>query len=136
MFGSYPYPPTFLISHLHENILMFRKSPGHPIHPSKFKEESKITKQEWVEYTSSLWQFNPETRESRYNNGHPAPFPLELPKRIIKMWSFIQDVILDPFMGSGTTAVAAKELKRNYIGIETHSQYCKIAEERLAQGVL
>jgi len=136
MFGSYPYPPTFLISKQHENILFFRKSPGFKIPISRQKEESLITKQEWVQYTNSLWEFNPETHESQYQLSHPAVFPTELPYRCIKLWSFIADTIFDPFIGSGTTATVAKGLKRNFIGIEINPDYCKIAEERLSQGVL
>jgi site-specific DNA-methyltransferase (adenine-specific) len=69
-------------------------------------------------------------------NEHPAPFPQELPARLINLLSFEGELILDPFLGSGTTARAAKDLRRNFIGIEINPDYCKIAEERLAQGVL
>lgn len=132
LFGSYPYPPTFYITRLHENILMFRKEPGYHIDVPKEKEYSKVTKSEWITGTDSIWTFQPEFKAP----DHPAPYPVELPSRCIKLWSFVNDIIFDPFVGSGTTAVAAKNLKRNYLGIDIHSDYCRIAEERLAQGIL
>ena len=73
-----------------------------------------------------VWEFSQER-----DNNHPAPFPLELPERIIS--STTASVVLDPFMGSGTTAVAARNLKRNYIGIDISRKYCEMAEERLKQ---
>ena len=75
---------------------------------------------------SNVWKMNPERK-----NGHPAPFPLELPERLIRYYSFVGDTVLDPFLGSGTTAVAAKKLGRGYIGIETKQEYIDIAKKRL-----
>lgn len=123
MFGSYPYPPTLIISWLHENILVFRK-PGKAIYTRN--KESKLSQNQWVSITNSVWQFNPKT-----NSEHPAPFPEELPNRIIIGWSFTGDIVLDPFLGSGTTAISAKKLKRNFIGIELNEEYCKLAEAKI-----
>ena len=90
--------------------------------------KSTITKEEFIEYTKSIWSFNAEyaTRV-----GHPAPFPVELPSRCIKLYTFENEVVLDPFMGSGTTAVAALMLKRKFIGYEIDPKYIEIANKRI-----
>lgn len=95
----------------------------------KFKHGiSDITKNEFMEWTNGMWSFR---GESKKKIGHPAPFPVELPKRCIKLFSYVGDVILDPFMGSGTTLVAAKMLKRKSIGIEISRDFCELAFKRL-----
>ena len=109
-----------------EFINIFVKD-GRPEKISKaLKEQSRLNKEEWREYISSIWRFKPEL-----NRRHPAPFPLELPKRLIKLFSFKNDVILDPFMGSGTTAVAAVQSGRHYAGYEINGDYIRMTEERL-----
>ena len=82
---------------------------------------------------TNIWTFNPETK-----NKHPAPFPETLPKKIITYYSYENDLVYDPFMGSGTTAKVAKDLNRNFIGSELSKEYCDIAEARIknAQGLL
>jgi site-specific DNA-methyltransferase (adenine-specific) len=92
--------------------------------------ETDLTKQEFIDWSLALWNFAPETKQK--NIGHNAMFPEELPKRLIKMFSYINATILDPFIGAGTTAVACKKLNRNYIGIELSPEYCKIAEARIS----
>ena len=87
-----------------------------------------ITKDEFIEYSLGVWKFGSESAK-RVN--HPAPFPKELPYRCLKMFSYINDTVLDPFMGSGTTGVACKELNRNFIGIELDEKYFNIAKERI-----
>ena len=107
-----------------EYILIFGKT--------KAREQSgisTITKEEWKEYTNGLWTFAPENKQRAY--GHPAMFPVELPKRLIKMLSYEGDLVLDPFMGIGTTGVACVELKRRFIGIELSEDYYNSAKERL-----
>lgn len=89
---------------------------------------SDITKDEFIEWTNGLWTFS---GESKKKIGHPAPFPIELPRRCIKLFSYINDTILDPFMGSGTTLIAAQLNNRTSIGLEIDSEYCKIAKERV-----
>lgn len=89
-----------------------------------------IEKQEFIDYTKSIWKFATE-RASRVN--HPAPFPVELPRRCIEMYTFAGDVVLDPFNGSGTTCVAAKQSGRTYVGVDLSSEYCQIAKERIKQ---
>ena len=89
---------------------------------------SSITRQEFMDWTNGLWTFN---GESRKRAGHPAPFPVELPRRCIKLFSFVGDTVLDPFMGSGTTLLAAEETGRRGIGIELERRYCESARARL-----
>ena len=90
--------------------------------------QSDITRDEFMAWTNGLWTFGGE-KKSRI--GHPAPFPVELPLRCMKLFSFVGDTILDPFMGSGSTMVAAARCGRNAIGIEIDPQYCAIAKERI-----
>ncbi|MEO0109458.1 MAG: site-specific DNA-methyltransferase [candidate division WOR-3 bacterium] len=87
-----------------------------------------ITKEEFLSWTNGVWNFS---GESKKRVGHPAPFPLELPKRCIKLFSFIGDTVLDPFLGSGTTLIACVLTKRKGIGVEIDENYCKIAKQRL-----
>ncbi|MCX8092754.1 MAG: site-specific DNA-methyltransferase [Candidatus Goldbacteria bacterium] len=89
---------------------------------------SDIDKKEFMAWTNGLWTFS---GESKKRVGHPAPFPIELPKRCIKLFSFIDDVVLDPFMGSGTTLIAAYLNKRYSIGVDIDKSYCKLAYKRL-----
>jgi site-specific DNA-methyltransferase (adenine-specific) len=81
-----------------------------------------------MEATLSVWDIQPE---SARRVGHPAPFPVELAERVIKMYSYREDVVLDPFNGAGTTCVAAKRLGRHYVGIDISPEYCQLAEQRL-----
>ena len=76
----------------------------------------------------SIWNINPEKAKKI---GHPAPFPVELPKKFINLYSFKDDLVLDPFIGSGTTAVASKLMQRNYVGYEINKDFIKIANKRL-----
>ncbi|MDK2876315.1 MAG: hypothetical protein PWQ22_725 [Archaeoglobaceae archaeon] len=89
---------------------------------------SDITREEFIEWTNGLWTFPGENRKKI---GHPAPFPLELPKRCIKLFSFVDDVVLDPFLGSGTTLIACSLLNRRGIGVEVDRKYCELAKNRL-----
>jgi site-specific DNA-methyltransferase (adenine-specific) len=83
-----------------------------------------------MEWTKSVWQMN---TESARRVNHPAPFPVELPRRLIQLYTFAGDVVLDPFMGSGATAIAALDAGRRYVGYELNPEYAQIAEERIAQ---
>ena len=94
-----------------------------------YRAENDITKQEFMEWTKGIWQFN---GESKKRIGHPAPFPKELPKRCIKLFSYIGDVVFDPFLGSGTTAIEAIKNKRNFIGVEIDANYKNLAETRIS----
>lgn len=90
--------------------------------------KSDISKKEFMEWTNGMWTF---MGESKKRVGHPTPFPIELPRRCIKLFSFIDDVVLDPFMGSGTTLLAAYLNNRKAVGIEIDKTYCELAKKRL-----
>jgi len=113
LMGSYPTPRNGIVSIDYEFILIFKKL-GIPKRPDKeIKELSKMTKEEWKTYFAGHWNFGGARQD-----GHIAMFPEELPKRLIKMFAFVGDTVLDPFLGSGTTSLAAKNLGRNSIGYE------------------
>lgn len=128
MFGSFPYPPTTIHTPMTERICVWRKPGSYRKRDKSTKESSRYGKEDWVSCAQDLWEINPET-----NVDHPAPFPIEIPRRILKLWSFMGDVVLDPFIGSGTTALAARNLARSYIGFESKGEYVEIANLRLAQ---
>ena len=124
--GSFPYPRNGIIKIDYEFILIFKK-PGNPPEVKKeLKEASKLTKEEWNEYFSGHWNFNGEKQKE-----HIAMFPEELPERLIKMFSFVGDTVLDPFLGSGTTILAAKRLNRNSIGYEISENFLTIIKEKV-----
>jgi DNA modification methylase len=111
--GSYPYPPNGLVEIDYEFILILKKpGPGKKV-PKEVKETSKLTKEEWKTYFSGHWHFG-----GARQLGHEAMFPEELPRRLIRMFTFEGDTVLDPFLGSGTTVKAALELGRNAVGYE------------------
>lgn len=89
---------------------------------------SDISRDEFIAWTNGVWTFS---GESKNKVGHPAPFPVELPKRCIKLFSFVGDTVLDPFMGSGTTLIACVETQRVGIGVEINKTYCELAKRRL-----
>jgi len=128
--GSYPYPPNGLIEIDYEFILIFKK-PGKNNYDKTKKEKSKLTKEEWKEYFSGHWNFNGEKQIE-----HEAMFPEELPKRLIKMFSFVDDIVLDPFLGSGTTIKAALNLNRNAIGYEINEKFIPIIKEKIGLNTL
>jgi len=124
--GSYPYPPNGMVEIDYEFILIFKK-PGKSLKvPEKIKEESKLSKEEWKEYFYGHWYFGGARQIE-----HEAMFPEELPKRLIKMYTFIGDTVLDPFLGSGTTVKAALNLKRNAIGYEINEKFLDIIKEKI-----
>lgn len=124
--GSFPYPRNGILKIDYEFILIFKKQ-GNPPKPSKeHKELSAMTKEEWNEYFSSHWNFTGAKQDQ-----HLAMFPEELPKRLIKMFSFVGETILDPFLGSGTTALAAKNLDRNSVGYEINPEFITIIANKL-----
>lgn len=91
---------------------------------------SDITKQEFMDWTNGIWSFS---GESKKRVGHPAPFPIELPRRCIKLFSYVGDTVLDPFLGSGSTLIAAYLNKRRGIGVDIDKEYCDLAIKRLKQ---
>lgn len=91
---------------------------------------SDITKKEFMEWTNGLWTFN---GESKKRVGHPAPFPIELPRRCIKLFSYVNDVVLDPFLGSGTTLIASKLNNRQGVGVDIDPEYYTLAIKRITR---
>ena len=124
--GSFPYPRNGILKIDYEFILIFKKL-GNPPKPTlEQKENSIMTKEEWNQYFSSHWNFS-GVKQSE----HIAMFPEELPKRLIKMFSFFGETIFDPFLGSGTTTLAAKNLGRNSIGYEINKEFESVIKEKL-----
>ncbi|MDD3632368.1 MAG: DNA methyltransferase [Candidatus Cloacimonetes bacterium] len=134
-FGTYPYPGGILINNMHEFILEFdkpeKKGYNKYAHLSKEqKEQSKLDKEFWLSIKKSdVWVMKPQA--SGDNRNHIAPFPYELPYRLIKAFSYIGETILDPFVGSGVTLIAAADLKRNGIGYEINPEIAGVAIESL-----
>ena len=126
--GTYLSAKNPVLRDSHEYILIFSKDTF--TRGIKDKMKSTLSKDEFAAFTKSVWSFN---AESATKVGHPAPFPVELPARCIKLYTFEGEVVLDPFMGSGTTAVAALELNRHYVGYDIDPEYIKIAEKRIKE---
>ena len=122
--GSWLSPSNPVIRDIHEYCLVFSKDSM----KNSTKGESTIKKEEFMESTLSIWNISPARAKKI---GHPAPFPVELAKRFINLYSFKDDLILDPFIGSGSTAIAAGLLDRDYIGYELNPEYVEIAKNRL-----
>lgn len=111
---------------VHEYILIFCKDSF--TRPNPQNKKSTISKEEFLEFTKSVWRFSAE-RASRV--GHPAPFPVELPYRLIQLYTFEGDIVIDPFAGVGTTCIAALKTNRRYVAYEIDEEYCKLAEQRI-----
>jgi modification methylase len=126
--GSYPYPRNGIIKIDYEFILLFKKPGDSPKVSKAIKEESKLSVEEWNEYFAGHWNFSGEKQDK-----HLAMFPEELPLRLIRMFSFIGETILDPFIGSGTTSLAAKHLHRNSIGYEINENFLPIIRRKIDQ---
>ena len=124
--GSYPYPRNGILKLDYEFILVFKKLGDAPKPTKEQKERSQMTADEWNTYFAGHWNF-PGIRQ----NGHIAMFPEELPTRLIKMFSFVGETVLDPFLGSGTTSLAAKNTDRNSIGFEINSEFTSVIREKL-----
>ena len=124
--GSFPYPRNGILKIDYEFILIFKKLGKSPKPTLEQKQNSIMTKEEWNQYFSSHWNFS-GVKQSE----HIAMFPEELPKRLIKMFSFVGETIFDPFLGSGTTSLAAKNLDRNSIGYEINKEFEPIIREKL-----
>lgn len=125
--GSWQSASNPILRDTHEYILVFSKG---DYKREKKEKQNTITKDQFIEWTKSIWTMNPESAKKV---GHPAPFPEELPYRLIQLYSFVDDIILDPFMGSGTTAVSALKSDRKFIGYDTDKRYIKLAETRLSR---
>lgn len=124
--GSYPYPRNGILKIDYEFILLFKKHGKSKKVTKEIKEKSRLTNEEWKNYFSGHWNFPGEKQ-----NGHLAMFPEELPTRLIKMFSFFGDTVLDPFLGSGTTSLAAINTCRNSIGYETNTDFESLIKNKL-----
>ncbi len=136
-FGTYPYPGGILINNMHEFILEFDKpqklGANKYAHLTKEqKEQSKLDKDFWLSIKNSdVWVMKPE--KSGQNRIHVAPFPKELPRRLIKAFSYVTETVLDPFLGSGTTCVVAAELGRNGVGYELNPEIARDALREIGE---
>ena len=124
--GSWLSAKNPTLRDVHEYILVFSKDIFKRENPKK--RESTISKEEFLEFTKSVWSF---PAVSARKIGHPAPFPEELPYRCIQLYTFKEEVVLDPFIGSGQTAISAIKTGRYYVGYEINEEYVKLAEKRI-----
>jgi site-specific DNA-methyltransferase (adenine-specific) len=124
--GSFPYPRNGIIKIDYEFILLFKKQGKAPQISSEHKERSRLSKEEWNTYFAGHWNFSGVKQDK-----HLAMFPEELPARLIKMFSFVGETVLDPFLGSGTTALAAKKLSRNSVGYEINPDFIEVIKKKL-----
>ncbi len=124
--GSFPYPRNGILKIDYEFILIFKKLGDSPKVTKEKKELSKLTTEEWNTYFSGHWNFGGEKQDK-----HLAMFPEELPRRLIRMFSFVGDTILDPFLGSGTTSLAARNLYRNSVGYEINKDFISVIQQKL-----
>jgi modification methylase len=126
--GSWRSASAPRLRDLHEYLLVFAK--GSYKRPNK--GISDLSGEEFTEATLSVWEILPVSAKKV---GHPAPFPVELASRVVKLYSYVGDVVLDPFIGSGTTAIAARQHGRHYVGFDISPEYCRLAEERIANAM-
>jgi site-specific DNA-methyltransferase (adenine-specific) len=124
--GSWMSASNPTLRDVHEYILVFSKG---SMRREKEGRESTIARDEFLEYTKSVWSF---PTESAKRVGHPAPFPEELPYRLIQLYTFEGDVVLDPFCGSGTTCVVALKTGRHYVGFDINEEYVNLAKDRIS----
>ena len=124
--GSWQSASNPVLRDTHEYIMVFSKG---AYERKKTGRENTITREQFMEWTKSVWTMNPESAKKV---KHPAPFPVELPYRLTQLYTFKGDIILDPFMGSGSTAIAALKSERKYVGYDVDPEYIKIAEGRIA----
>ena len=127
--GSWMSATNPAMRDVHEYILVFSKG---TMSRDGRGRKSTITRNEFLEYTKSIWCF---PTESATRIGHPAPFPVELPYRLIQLYTFEGDVVLDPFCGSGTTCIAALKANRHFMGFDDNPEYVELARRRIAETV-
>ncbi len=128
--GSWMSASNPILRDIHEYILVFSKG-DYKRDRKKIEKnikQSTISKEDFMEWTKSIWTFK---AESARRVGHPAPFPIDLPYRLIQLYSFTTDIILDPFMGSGTTAIAALKSNRDFVGFEINEDYIRLTKTRV-----
>ncbi len=132
MFGSYPYPRNFYAQNTIEFITVYVKDGTSENNlPKEIKEKSKLTEKEWVEFTKQIWNIPIPNKKDLAFGEHSAIMPEEIVRRCVRLFTYVSDIVLDPFTGSGTTLKVAKELKRNYIGYEISKSYERIINLKL-----
>lgn len=133
MFGSYPYPRNFYAQNTSEFITVYVKD-GKPLNnvSRSSKEASRLTQDEWVEYTKQVWRIPIPGRDDVAFGDHSAIMPEEIVYRCVRLFTFVGDVVLDPFAGSGTTLKVSKENGRQYIGYEIMANYKKVIDRKLS----
>lgn len=131
MFGSYPYPPNFYAQNTIEFITVYVKSGKSRKVTENIKNKSRLTQDEWVEFTKQIWDIPIPNKSDKAFGKHSALMPEEIVRRCVRLYSFFGDVVLDPFAGSGTTLKVAKELGRDFIGYELVESYSEVINEKL-----
>lgn len=129
--GSFPYPPNGIVELDYEYILLFRKPGKSAPAPEAARSASVLTRDEWKTYFSGHWHFGGERQIL-----HEAMFPEELPRRLIRMFSFVGETVLDPFVGSGTTLKVALDLERNAIGYEVQREFASLIQQKVGGNLL
>jgi DNA modification methylase len=124
--GSFPYPRNGILKLDYEFILIFKKHGTGPAVSKEIKEQSRLTIEEWNQYFAGHWNIPGERQDD-----HLAMFPEEIPRRLIRMFSFLGETVLDPFLGSGTTSLAARKLSRNSIGYEINPEFVGVIRKKL-----
>ena len=132
MFGSYPYPRNFYAQNTSEFITVYVKdgTPMNSVSP-EIKQASKFTEQEWIEYTKQIWKIPIPGRNDIAFGQHSALMPEEIVRRCIKLFTYVDDIVLDPFAGSGTTLKVAIELQRNFVGYEVMKKYEDVINKKI-----
>jgi len=125
--GSWLSAKNPVLRDVHEYILVFSKG---MFSRGNLRRKSTISNEEFLEFTKSVWTFD---AESATKVGHPAPSPVELPYRLIQLYTFEGEIVLDPFMGSGQTAIAAVKTRRHYVGYDINEEYIRLAERRIKE---
>ncbi|OHB65886.1 MAG: DNA methylase N-4 [Planctomycetes bacterium RBG_13_60_9] len=127
--GSFPYPRNGILKLDYEFILIFKKHGTAPTVSQEVKEQSRMTTEEWNQFFAGHWNIPGERQDK-----HLAVFPEEIPRRLIRMFTFVGDTVLDPFLGSGTTSLAARNLERNSVGYEINPDFVPVIREKLGVG--
>lgn len=139
MFGSYPYPGNIIENNTIEFINVYVKPGKPPKFEAAVKDANELTRTEWLDLAQQVWFMYPQ--DVKRDGDHPAPFPEKLPARLMRLYTygavghFPGEVVLDPFVGTGTTCAVAKSMGRRYVGIDINPAYVKIAEERVRDAV-
>jgi hypothetical protein len=139
MFGSYPCPGNLIENNTIEFINVYVKPGKPPKFSADVKAANALTRAEWIDLTQQVWFMYPQ--DVKRGGDHPAPFPEKLPGRLMRLYtygaagSFPGEIVLDPFAGTGTTCVVAKQMERRYVGIDINPAYIRMAQERLCESL-